>query len=128
LFIATVGETAVGESVGTVGAETMAEFSSAFGETMSASVDSLSGYGTDLSGYGTSVIGRSARAASLGYEAGEFTSFIALSIIAPYPIDNDTPPPATKLVPSIVLPIKTGIATSGTIGSNAIDTTSIPVR
>ncbi|VVM25462.1 hypothetical protein BSPWISOXPB_4437 [uncultured Gammaproteobacteria bacterium] len=28
-----VGETAVGESVGTVGAETMAEFSSAFGET-----------------------------------------------------------------------------------------------
>jgi hypothetical protein len=27
--------------------------------------------------------------------------------------------------PSIVLPIKTGIATSGTIGSNAIDTTSI---
>jgi hypothetical protein len=41
-----VGETAVGESVGTVGAETMAEFSSAFGETMSASVDSLSGYGT----------------------------------------------------------------------------------
>jgi hypothetical protein len=36
----------------------MAEFSSAFGETISASVDSLSGYGTDLSGYGTSVIGR----------------------------------------------------------------------
>jgi hypothetical protein len=35
-----VGETAVGESIGTVGAETMAEFSSAFGETMSASVDS----------------------------------------------------------------------------------------
>jgi hypothetical protein len=71
-----VGETAVGESVGTVGAETMAEFSSAFGETMSASVDSLSGYGTDLSGYGTSVIGRSARAASMGYEAGEFTPLI----------------------------------------------------
>lgn len=71
-----VGETAVGESVGTVGAETMAEFSSAFGETMSASVDSLSGYGTDLSGYGTSVIGRSARAASMGYEAGEFTPLL----------------------------------------------------
>jgi hypothetical protein len=43
---------------------------------MSASVDSLSGYGTDLSGYGTSVIGRSARAASLGYEAGEFTPLL----------------------------------------------------
>jgi hypothetical protein len=61
-FFILKGLTAVGESVGTVGAETMAEFSSAFGETMSASVDSLSGYGTDLSGYGTSVIGRSARA------------------------------------------------------------------
>jgi hypothetical protein len=29
-----------------------------------------------LSGYGTSVIGRSARAASLGYEAGEFTPLL----------------------------------------------------